>query len=199
MRNPGSSVADVYVIAAGILLGVMLGPAVLGRAAPGVYDRWFMGDGELARMVADYNREQARVTETTERLKATGVTDAAVGELEARMRAEIRPAQAAMAQALEARAALQARLDGRAMALLLAALVVMVGEAIVTAASPWRGRLATARYALLAGWLALTLARGELIRSVSLPFLAAVLLVALGVALMPIGRREPLVKEQEHG
>ena len=43
---------DLYLIVVGVLLGVLLGPGVLGRFAPNVYDRIFVGR-DSAQVISD--------------------------------------------------------------------------------------------------------------------------------------------------
>lgn len=40
----------LYMLVAGVMLGVLLGPAVLGRLAPDLYDPMFMGSGDMTEL-----------------------------------------------------------------------------------------------------------------------------------------------------
>lgn len=40
----------LYMLVAGIVLGVLLGPAVLGNAAPNLYDKLFLGSGDMSEV-----------------------------------------------------------------------------------------------------------------------------------------------------
>ena len=40
----------LYMLVAGVLLGVLLGPAVLGRIAPEIYDPMFLGSGDMTEL-----------------------------------------------------------------------------------------------------------------------------------------------------
>ena len=42
----------LYMLVAGVLLGVLLGPAVLGRVAPQLYDPMFLGSGDMTELDA---------------------------------------------------------------------------------------------------------------------------------------------------
>ena len=42
----------LYMLVAGVLLGVLLGPAVLGRLSPQLYDQMFLGSGDLSELEA---------------------------------------------------------------------------------------------------------------------------------------------------
>jgi len=47
---PLPDVKHVYLLAAGIFLGVMLGPAVLGRVMPAQYEQWFNAGGDTTQL-----------------------------------------------------------------------------------------------------------------------------------------------------
>ncbi len=59
----------LYMIVAGILLGVLLSPAALGRLAPDVYDRVFIGSGDLTEFNAARDALQAFDSDSPEREK----------------------------------------------------------------------------------------------------------------------------------
>lgn len=73
-HTPGS--IELYILAAGLLLGILLGPAVLGRVAPAAHANLF-GGGPATQQLLDYERETAAMIAA---LQATGVTPDAVGE-----------------------------------------------------------------------------------------------------------------------
>ena len=58
---------DLYILVAGVAIGLMLGPFVLGRISPGRYDRLFVGG------VDEQAAHDAFVDETTELIKVTGI------------------------------------------------------------------------------------------------------------------------------
>ena len=77
----------LYMLVAGILLGVLLGPAVLGRLAPDLYDPMFMGSGdvseleeaqaELDRFLNDADTRQARIDNIVKQAEFLGEGDSA--------------------------------------------------------------------------------------------------------------------------
>ncbi len=183
-------VAHLYLLAAGVLLGVVLGPAVLGRIAPDAHVALFRGSA-LAEALAAYETDTAAV----DALRASGVSGVALDEELDR--------RTLTARLL--RGELDRTMDRRALTLLAAvgvALVIVAGvEAWLSMAPvppttpkpaptpPPHARLATARYALLALGLALAVARPTLLRD--LPWLLALLLAALALAasLVPLRPR----------
>jgi len=127
-------------LAAGLVVGLLLGATGLGRAAPALYDALAVGARPSQRAVETL---QAARTETLDALARTGVSPAAIDEAARDIDAQIAAAQREQARALRARQA-----GGRALAAL--AVVLLLLTASPTA--PVRGR-ATAADAL-AGALA---------------------------------------------
>ncbi|HEX7008981.1 MAG TPA: hypothetical protein VF184_03310, partial [Phycisphaeraceae bacterium] len=68
---------DLYLLAAGLLMGVLLSGAVLGRLSPSLHDRLFVGSGGAA---AALQTLQAQHQQDMQRLRDTGVTSAAILE-----------------------------------------------------------------------------------------------------------------------
>ena len=184
----GADHRDVYLLALGIVLGVLIGPQVLGRWAPAAYDRLFVGGGQAQRELDDFDRH---VSEELRRLNGTGATKTAIEE----KAAELLKDRAEKSERRDANLRQHAAwLAGQMNALLLALLVFMIVEAVTDPASAWgarfRNRLATVRYALMALWLALLLGQQQWLRDVPLAFLALLVVVALLAAVVPLRRRE---------
>lgn len=158
---------DLYLLIAGVVVGILVGPAILGRVASDTYQRLFVGQAPDL---------QAQV-ELIERLRATGVTETAVNEQLDKLRRNTADAQREHL----------ARLQGLTTAVVLVLAALMMVEPLVQPeAVQARAGLATARYALIAVWLALILARPALLRHISLSFVVLLLIIALLAALLPL-------------
>lgn len=185
---------DLYLLVAGIILGALLSGAVLGNVSPAAHHRLFIGGYELQRQLEQMQREHLQVLD---RLEASGVTEVAVEEQRREFESERIPLQAELQQARNDHLD---RLAGLAGALILAVGLVMVLEALVSPrAAPGQrvpvpralSRLISIRYALLAMWGALVIARPALLGDLSLLFLVLLIALALFVAIIPLGRRAP--------
>lgn len=174
---------DLYLIVIGIVAGILLGPYVLGSWKPGLYREVFIGGVEESKHV----EEQDAVIQRMLRGGMAGASDVAMEEKLADLNKAKVPLLAQYQNALRTRAD---RLANFGVALVLAALAIMVIETLIDPTRPdLRSRLSTARYAILAAWLAMLFARPGLLRTLPLAFLGGVIVVALAAALVPIGRR----------
>ena len=204
---------DLYVLAAGLLLGVLLGPPGLGAVSDSGY-RWLFGGSEAwataerVRGEADTARELAR-----DRLGLTGGEGAGPrGAARERAEAHLAQVETALTRTVSARfQAVEAAMDGRAVRWLLGLVVALAGVFVaeVMAApvpprprprpgeaegsgpvtvSPALRRLVTVRYALLSVVLAVVLARATLYEAVPWLFVLGVLGVGLAAAWVPLGR-----------
>ena len=171
---------------AGIVLGVVLGPAVLGRISPPAYTALFGGRAH-AQNIATREEQMRR------QLKSLVETGATV-EAQTNHQEALNLLRKALKQKQDHRAA------GLATALVLALIATMVIECLVSpqlraagsaVVSPAIGRLSTIRYALVALWITVVLARPTMLQQVPLLFAALVILVALSVGLVPLGPRKP--------
>ncbi len=188
--SPFPDHTSLYLLAAGILLGVLLSPGVLGRAAPALYENIFVGGSDIALQIAE---DQALVDKQIRDLEQIGATDAAIPEHLIRLEDRQVVLQAKHQQA---RAQRLNKLTGWTTALMLAVIAMMMLEALVspetnadqtTAVSPALGRLVTARYALTALWLALAIAQPKLLAQLPILFAGLLIAVALTAALIPLG------------
>lgn len=182
---------DLYLLAAGLLMGVLLSGAVLGRVSPSLYDRLFVGSGGAA---AALQTLQAQHQQDMQRLRDTGVTSAAILEQQTAFDRDVLPLRV---EAERSRQQHAQRLAGAMTALLLAMLAVMLLEPLVApvlgtnepaAAYARLQRLVTIRYALAGLWLTLAVAQPTLLGSVSPLFVALLVLAALGMAWVPLRR-----------
>ena len=177
---------DLYVLIVGILAGVLLGPGVLGQIWPGGYDRLWVGSGPGRQELVTYDRNQR---ELLTRLEQSGVTAEAVIEKRAAIETGRIPLEA---KVLVAQKNHRAWLQGRAAALVLAVLVIMVIEAMLStmSATIWqkmRHRLVTLRYALMAVWITLLLAEPAAITEGSMiTFVALLVSFSLLIAYVPL-------------
>lgn len=188
--SPFPDQGSLYLLVAGILLGVLMGPAVLGRLAPSIYEDAFVGGADLARQLRE---DQALTQEQAETLDQIGVTDAAIPEqILQRQQQEV----VLQAQLQQAKREHHASLTGWTTALMLAVIAVMMLEALLgpetkagtpTQVSPSLGRLVAARYALTAVWIAIVIAQPQLLAALPIVFAGLLIVVALGVALVPLG------------
>lgn len=189
--NPFADHRDLYLLVAGLVLGVLLGPAVLGQAAPGVYERMFVGMGEAT---ADLREAEAAHASALRDLQETGVSDAALAERAVGFEQQRMLLQA---RAEQEQVTHLGRLTGRMLALVFAVVGVMVIEALVSPQPNGGGRqvvptavsrLVTIRYALAALWLMVVVAQPAMLGQLPVVFAALVVLVALGAAFVPLGK-----------
>ena len=200
----------LYLLTAGILLGVLLGPAVLGQVRPQWHDRLFVGSQKADAELRGVDTQIKAYEDETRALIQKVV--AVFGERDSSAEAEItslverrRPGlEALYAQRLSAEAKLQlnrtqhdAYLQGLLLAIVMAVVAVMLIEAWTsptpaangTDVPPRVARLLTARYALTALGLALLLAQPDPLRQLPWLFTAALLAVAMAAAFVPLGKR----------
>ncbi len=182
----------LYLLAAGILAGVLLGPAVLGRLAPGTHDAWFVGGGEQAKELA---RERAGLEGRLRMLEGVGVTDVAREELAAQETQRLAPLQA---QVQAAQAERRRAIYGWLLGALAGVMLLSVAEAVVipeggASARPWQHRAARAavgaRFAALAVALAVVAAQPAILRDTSWMVVAAVAAAALLWMVVPVRGR----------
>ena len=165
----------------GAIAGVTLGPMGLARVVPEAYQRAFVGGGQPQQELDTFDRD---VLERRQRLEKTGVTSPALVEFNERHQTDRNLIEVRVL--LERRQHLE-RLIGWAVGLVLAVVVVMGIESLLT--GPSVHRLAISRHALIAVWLTLMLAQPKLIESVPIVFTGLLVLVALAVSLVPLGKR----------
>lgn len=179
-----STPVGLYILSAGVLVGILLGPFVLGRFAPQQYATWFPA-GDAADKLAAYEIEaQERIANAKIMEETTGVTSDFIESIIAQENAQLADLRAALHPA---RAELQAPMRT---ALLLAIIVIMGLESALTEpGSKSRSRLSIARYALASLLIALLLSCPWPLSVMSMMFFGLALLVALVAAFVPMGRR----------
>lgn len=188
--NPFADHRDLYLLTAGVVLGVLLSPAVLGRVLPGVYEGIFIGPvAEYRTQLEDFD---AQTQQQVGLLGQSGVTSVAIDELLAQ-RANER---------LELEAGLEVtenRIPALLLAIGLAVIVIMILETLVSPSPeqqgkaiipPAVGRLVRLRYGLMALWLMILLARYDLLAHLPGLFLLLLIIVALILGFIPLGKKE---------
>ncbi len=123
----------LYLLLVGVLLGLVLGPAVLGRVSPGVYRGWFQGGRDAVSNVLDYQRETAAQEAKLRRVFGSGGGEDSSAEaaiLSLRLKRDQGEAQRRLTvtQAEDARLA---RVRGWMLGLVLAVAGVMAIEAVL--------------------------------------------------------------------
>ncbi|MAE67487.1 MAG: hypothetical protein CMJ18_24775 [Phycisphaeraceae bacterium] len=145
---------------------------MLGRVSPATYDRWLAGHlqpaptNDLEEMIGRLEGAPAEVPVQT--------------MLERLMRAQS-----------DRRDDRDRRLDtlrGRATAIVVAMLLIMIMETFVRSEAAWTRHLGTARYALIALWIALLLAQPALAAGVSGVFVVLLAMVCIAAAVAPMRR-----------
>ena len=193
--SPFPDLGGLYLLVAGIVLGVLLSQAVLGRLAPGVYEDAFVGGAELSRLV---DEQVAATEEQIRTLDDTGVTPAAITEQLGQQDIQLIQLRAQLQQAQQQHLT---TLSGWTTSLMLAVIAVMMIESLMSpdikdtksngrlVVSPAMGRLITARYALCALWIAIVFAQPKLLSELPIMFAGLLVVVAVGAALVPLGKR----------
>ena len=192
LNPPFATHRDLSLLLAGIALGLLLGPAVLGKVAPQTYQRWFVGGDEAKAALDAFDAETEQMRH---QLAQTGVTPAAIDEFVAQRKRESLPQLAGYELQ---RTEHEKWLSSRMLGLMLAAILIMILEALYaprpradgSAQVPVAlGRLITIRYALIAVWIVLALAAPAMLYQTPLLFIALALAVALLVGFMPLGKK----------
>ncbi len=187
---------DMYLLILGLIVGLVISPWIMGRFMSDVsHEKWYRGGGDKVDAYHEFmktHRDQQRQkdTELLDRLVATGVTKEAVDEMRAKLAEDARqerlPHEAAVAVEQQARAAWQ---RGLMMALVVALIVLMLIEPVFEMQGPMaaiRRRLVTARYGVVAVWIAFALGRPHALEGISWGFAALLIAVILAAAALPL-------------
>lgn len=172
---------NLSVLLVGAVAGLLLGPWVLGRFGPGLYEQWFVGGQEVRKVLEAFDR---KVQQQRQRLEGVGATETALTELDAQERPQRRMLERELEEARDATAQ---RWEGRAGAVVLSLVLVAVAESLARTAGV-RGWLARGRYALMSVWVAMLLACPRLHGEVSLVLVISVVALAVGSAWLLGGR-----------
>jgi|GEM_PF-3368140 len=187
---------DMYLLIAGLILGLILSPWIMGRFMDDVsYQRWYMGGGEAVTAYNEFMKThvidtRAKDNELLDRLKSTGVTKEAVDEMRAKLqdeaRAQWQPYYDAAAVEREAHAAWQ---RGFMVSLVAAMIVLMLMEPVFELAGSMatvRRRLVTGRYGLIAVWIVYALAKPHALTGIPWAFAMLAVLVIVVATLLPL-------------
>ena len=187
----------LYLLIAGLVLGVILSPAVLGRLAPDLWQSAF----SVPTLHEAVDAFSLQTNDELDRLAASGASKTHVEEVLTQRHAQ----QLALEERLVTEAAFT-RMLPLLLALGLTLGAVMILETVMAPAKPDAsqaetsgggryevrpavGRLVTVRYVLLAVGIALMLAQPMLWSAVPLVFTLLLLTGALGMGLVPLGAR----------
>ena len=151
---------DLYILVAGVALGLLVSPWVLGRISPVRHDRLFLGG------VQEAAERQAYIDDTEtiiRRMHATGEDEPAIRARFDERRERYMELDAALTQARERHARVLNIVTYAALALVI---LLMIAEALITTeATPralavrrWLGR---ARYVAMSAWIVLALGRSD--------------------------------------
>jgi hypothetical protein len=174
-RDPSPAHHELYLLACGLIAGILLGPAVFGRFAPSAYQSIFPSIAQARQRLIQLD---ASLAEARQRLTDIGVTDTAFIEVELRLLPQ--------RQALQVELIRAQRSSSRLITLLAALGVAMVVEVVVASyRRTQRRRIVRTRYVLAAVVLALALAQPESLELLSLPFLMLLTLVIFVAAWAP--------------
>ncbi len=190
--SPFPDLGGLYLLIAGIVLGILLGPAVLGRLAPSIYEDAFVGGAEQKQALFE---NQTEIEAQAQTLQEVGLTDAAIPQHLLMIKQQEILWHAVKQQHLNT-------LAGWTTALMLAVIAVMMLESLMSPDTqsagtfevpPAIGRLVAARYALCAIWITIMLAQPKLLAQLPILFAGLLIIVSVAVALVPLGpkRSEP--------
>jgi len=183
LRSPDHR--ELIMLAVGLALGLLLSPAVLGQFAPQAYNALF----DAGPLPAELAASQASMQQAIERLAQSGATGVSLEEYQLQRSDQLRQ-QAYLQHAIDALRDAQA--FGWVMALMAPLVALMIIEPICTPAGRAASRLATARFALAAAWLALVMARPTLLTRMPIALVGGLLLISLCVSFVPLpGSQRP--------
>lgn len=168
-------VMGVYVLLAGLVAGLLLGPMVLGQFKPRTYQHWFPNP-TLLKAKRDEIRQSRKILEQTD------VTFVALEEFDQQRQPEMDAIEAGLSQSRH--------MQGIMHALLLAMLMSLAAMNLTDRHSRLFARLHLGAHVLLACWLCLFVAQPDWL--VMLPGMVIVLalLAVLVICLIP-SRRKP--------
>jgi hypothetical protein len=195
---------DMYLLILGLVIGLAMSPWIMGRFFDEpAFNRWYYGGGQSLRdyeaFIRTHEAERSRKhQELLDRLAATGATKEAVDELQAEFEAEGREERKPYVDAIQVeRADHEAWYRGLITAVMLTAAVLMLLEPLFESSgsmAPLRRRLIFARYAVVATWIALILAKPHVLLGTPWLFVLLLVMIVIMAAALPQmlgGSRKP--------
>lgn len=172
-----ASVAPLYLLAVGLLIGLALSPFVLGRFWPQQYEQLFPAQ-EAQQVLDDFDAAYAQRFAKAMTAGATETDDLEV---------QYQVGRAKLTEAVSAARAMP--LSDLRHAVMLAMFAVFFMEGVLGATGPCGQRLAIMRGALMAIWLALLIACPYPFKTISLWLVLALIVAAVLFGLTPTPRR----------
>ena len=171
---------DLWLIIAGVFVGVLLGPHILGRGAPGLYDLLFL-TGDIG--LSDVEQSSSPELPPEIFLHDEDVSD---GEIRQAVVNALTRQQDNRQEKIDGHLA---RLQGCLSALIVTVVVIMMAEALISCFQVLN-LLRIVRYALLAVWIAITLGQPRLLSHFSIAFVLSLMLICLVAGCLPLPRRQ---------
>ena len=193
---PFANHRDLYVLIVGLVLGLLLSPASLGRFAPNVYNKMFIGNLNERKVLEEFNVGFKKF-QGEQPINAEGQV-LLQGDAQNKMIQMFREKELLEAALIGATSKHTLYMLGLMFSLIVALLVVFVIETQVSPVIA-RGRaeipstlakLTRVRYVLMAGWLVLVIARPDMIMRVPIVFTIVLLVCVLVIGLVPFGKGE---------
>ncbi len=171
---------DLWLIIVGVFVGLLLGPHVLGRGAPDLYDLLFL-TGDIG--LSDVEQSSSSELPPEIFLHDEDVSDGAIRQ------AVVNALTRQQNNRQEKTDGHLARLQGCLSALIITVVVIMMAETL-TSHFQILNLFRIVRYVLLAVWIAVTLGQPQLLSHFSIAFVLSLMLVCLIAGCLPIPRRQ---------
>ena len=162
----------------GIMAGILAGPWILGRFLPDTYQRLFVGGQAVQEQLTTFDQQRQHKRQG---IIQSGASPTALAEFDQQSQPDrqLLETQLQLTRVTKANQWL-----GQSVAMLFVVIFLLFAEKRINQPIR-RGRLQTARHALLAVWIAMALA-GPMFRHVPLVFAGLLVLLAIVATLAPI-------------